>query len=361
MDDDELDLIPLHRAETRAPLAVDIHSLKRKTPELGGDGHQFFTGDGGEDIIVDEELFDEEDRLMLQDDMDKDAAAQQSKRLKVQESTQRELVARSALARKQRSKQLLSREEKRLAVVLKNKSLTNGELMARYANDEDTLISISVLSPFQSFVNETLGPEEPRIRCFGCTKGVGLARIAPRSIENLERQIREAIASQDVWTACVNISLNFRDEIMTPSNRDRRKGESEINMWTPRSIYDHLTKHTMEPSFVLFNAIMELRTHLEILNATAYRVPKEIYASGREIELTDYIIDEKRHRQRLETTKMLVQLYNCRPDKMAFSNAHFNTTTTPQYVIQPKLSAKDVSRETSIFSKTDLTAKSTLT
>lgn len=359
MSDDD-GLIPIYKPEARPPLPVDISTLKRKKPFDGADGHRIYSGANNEELVVDDELLSDDELLFDQDDVDFEDMAQNSKRQKLQESTTREMIARAQLAQKKRANQKLTRDQARLAVVLRTNDITNQDQLARFANDEENLITIPVKSPFQSFVNETLGPEEPRIRCFGCTKGVGLARIAPRSIANLERLIKETISTQDVWTSCVLISQYFEEEIRIPSNANRSKVEAELVQWSPRSIYDHLTSHTMEPSFVLFKSIMEIREHLQIISSSGlYRVPKEIYSTGRQIEVNDLIIDDKRHKQLMETTKVLTQLMNQKPDRMMFSNSNFNLHTTPQQIVVQKNSAKEVERQESIFRKTDLTEKST--
>jgi hypothetical protein len=105
---------------------------------------------------------------------------------------------------------------------------------------------------------------------------------------------------------------------------------------------------------------MELREHLQIITSSGlYRVPKEIYATGRPIELSDYVIDDKRHKQLIETTRALTQLMNQKPDKMMFNNANFSLHNTPQQIIVQKTSAKAVVAQDSIFRKTDLTEKTT--
>ena len=111
---------------------------------------------------------------------------------------------------------------------------------------------------------------------------------------------------------------------------------------------------------MLFTAIMKLRVHLRIIEgAGMYRVSKEVYASGREIEESDLIIDDKRHKQFLDTSKALTSMMKERPDKMIFSNANFNVNTVPQHIVVPKDTAKEVVRQKSVFTKTDLTQRHT--
>lgn len=359
MSEDDDDIIPLHKAESRPPLPIDVSLLKRKKADKSqGGGHRFFSGTNNDEYIVAEELLSEDELLGGQDEENQEEAAQASKRQRVQESTIREVIAESRLRTKRRARAKLTRDEKRLAVVLRKKSLTNADLQARYHNDQDSLITIGVLSPYESFVNETLGPSPPRRECFACMKGVGLARIAPRAIAHLQMQIKEALGTQEIWMACFHIELNFDEEIRIPSNAGRAKEEGEIQPWTARSIFDHFCEHTMEPSFVLHKQIKMCQLDLDIASGPGhYRVPKEVYASGREIEIADLIIDDKRHKQILDLRKQLVWLLSQVPEKMMFSNANFNLHTTPQHVIVPKASAKEVIRKESIFSKTDLTEK----
>ena len=238
MDEDD-GMIPLYKPTSRAPLPIDVSILKRKNPE-GSNGLQHFDNDG-EELIIDDELLDEDDLKYSVQEEDYTNNEARSKRQKVQESTVREMVAENALRRKKRAGHKLTRDEKRLAVVLRRQSLTNSDQMARYANDEDSLISIPVVSPFRSFVEETLGPERPRTQCFGCTKGVGRAGTTGRAIAGLERMIKETISTQDVWTACVMISEHYELEIRQPANANRSKQEAELLEWSERSVYDHLT------------------------------------------------------------------------------------------------------------------------
>jgi len=360
---DNDDLIPLFGHKPRAPLPVDFSTLKRKKPhpDNASDKNRFYRGANDEEVVIDEDLLSEDELLYGEQEDQYEEADSRTKRQRVQESTTREIIARTTIRQRERARQKLSRDQKRLAAVLRQQDLTNGDLLQRYANDEEHLISIPVKSPYQSFVTETLGPEEPRINCFGCTKGVGLARIAPRAIGNLERMIKETISTQDIWTACVMISQHYEEEIRIPSNAARNpKLEAELPQWSERSVHDHLTSHTLEPSFVLFKCIMEIREHLKIITSSGlYRVPKEVYASGRPIELSDLVIDDKRHKQFIETNKLLMQAMSQRPDRMMFNNSNYNLTSTPQQIVVQKTTAVAVEAQDSVFRRTDLTEKAT--
>lgn len=354
------ELLPLTRPQ-KAHLPFDISSLKRQSSKQPDSKRmRTYNNDEGDEIIIDAALLDDME-YALSDSEDEEIEQKQRSLSdkKKRERNQRSFIASEIVRSKRRGKQKLTTTESKLERVLTQSNYTNEDMAGALANDAYNLISAPVLSPFQSLVNKTLGPEQPRTACFGCTKGVGLARIAPRTISNLEMMIKDTIASQDIWVSCLMISQYFEEEIMIPSNASRRKGETEIQPWTERSIYDHLTKHVLEPSFVLYNCIMQLRNHIEIIaDSGLYKVPREIAEqSGREIDKTDLIIDPVRHKQLMETTKLLVQLMQQKPDTMMFSNSNFNMTSTPQRIITPKASATEVTHMKSIFTKTDLSKK----
>lgn len=363
------DLIPLRsREDALSTLPLDIENMKRKYKQQGPDPKRFRTyeNDDGDEYIVDKSLLPNDGYDMMSSESQDcvEEAAMGEKRMQTRrlaEQSARAFTAAEVVRAKERGKRRLSKAERQLRKTLSDKNYTNEDRAKALAQDEYNLVSLPAVSPAQAFINSILGPPPPITECFGCARGIGMARVAQRKISDLTQYIRDVISTQHVCIACIMVEEYFKTEIMIPSNSIVMKGEGQIPAWTARGVYEHLTRHVLEPSFVLYNCVLELRTHISvIMESGLYKYPREVVTvSDRTPGPADMIIDNTKHRQLMDSYKMLLQVMNQRPSDMLWSSTEFNTTSTSTLPISAKANAIEKVQMKSVFSQDNLAKKTT--
>lgn len=339
----------------------DILQLKRSSFDSVQESKRYkhYQDEYGGEIIIDkpEELYDGDFLQMMGEEKD---GQDTYKNAKNQEAQTRKYIAAELVRSKKRAKQKLSRAEAKLQKAIIQENKTNEDFREVYGNDPYTLVSVPIEPPLQAFINKTLGPEQPRSKCFGCTKGLGMAGIVPDAVEELTQYINEQIANQDIWVACIMISKKFEIMIRIPSNKGLKSSirkEKPIEEWSPRSVYDHLTKHILNPTYYLYNIQMQLRQHREIIMSSLYKVPREVQNdSNRPIEKSDIIVDESAHKKLMETISKELQVMDKKPEKMLWSNTNLSLRQTAGAVIRPKANTIQHVNFKSEFDRTDLSS-----
>jgi len=333
----------------------NLFTMKRSNERGAPDAkrQRVFTNSSGGHTYVDSVLMN--DNFDLGDDSDSeedeyDRNIRQLRESQLQESTSRGVRGAYILHDAKANKRQLTKGQKKLRKLIGQQNYTNDDLEEKLEHDDEGLVFVPAVTPKTALINSVLGPEEDRDDCYGCSRGVGLARVKQEKLNDLRGLILTLHGRTDVLKMCVLISEYFRTEIMEPSNANLRKGENKIEPWTPRGVYDHITRHMDAPDFVLSGMVRDLRDHLEILkNGQVYKVRAETARSRRKVHTSDIFVNKGGHKMMLETMNTIHKMLSSNPEKMMFHNSTFNIMKESPGVMSGKVSAEETTNLESIF------------
>lgn len=354
------------REEVPEPERPDLSRLKRVKQTGASDAKRtrWYEDDDGLEIYYEDadELVDPDELQDLSEEASEDNHNEERLRrlgaARTTEAASRLYRSHELLRINKGAKRKATTAQRKMERIIQQKNLATEDIQEMVARDDFRLVSVPEQRPSTKFIDRTLGVADERHICFGCTRGVGLARISQESIEKLEEQIVENLSAQNICVASIFISQSYEELIRIPSNHSLNKDELPLPEWTPRSVYDHLTSHTLEASFVLFNCVTSMREHLSIIEAGLYRVPVEVYRSNREITPSDLIVDPQRHKMYMETLRMLKEYMNQDSEKMMWSNERFNMSSAGGRAIRPKINAVRTLELDSVYTKTQIRNRS---
>lgn len=358
------DLVPLNPAEL--PDADDdgddiimpenLFKMKRGNDARAPDAkrQRVFTNSSGGHTYVDSALMQSDFDLPGESSEDEEDEYDRNIRLltenQLQESTSRGVRGASILNAARANKQQLTKGQKKIRKLIGQQNYTNDDLEEKLEHDDEGLVFVPAVTPKTALINSVLGPEEDRDDCYGCSRGVGLARVKQDKLNDLRSLILTLHGRTDILKMCVLVSEYFRTEIMEPSNANLRKGENSIEPWTPRGVYDHITKHMDAPDFVLSGMVRDLRDHLEILKTgQVYKVRAETARSKRRIQNSDIFVNKGGHKMMLETMNTIHKMLNSNPERMMFYNSTFNVMKETPGVMSGKVTAEETTNLESIF------------
>lgn len=365
MIDDEDDLVPLYGGyddEEEIVLPDNLFRMKRgaEFDNHNGKRQRVFTSAGGGQTFVDSDLLHTNLGLGDDDESDEndvhDRDIHRVEQARSQESMTRGVRGATILQTAKQTKQQLTKGQKKLRKLIGQQNYTNDDLVEKLENDDEGLVFAPAVTPKTSLINSVLGPEEEREDCYGCSRGVGLARVKQTKLNDLRQLIIDLHGRTEILRLCVLVSEWFRTEIMEPSNDDLRKSEMRIEQWTPRGVYDHISKHMDAPDFVLSGMVRDLREHLEILKSSSvYKVRAETARSRRKIHNQDIYVQQKSHKMMIETMNALHKMLNSNPEKMMFYNPTFNIMKDAPSVLASKDAdhVEETTRLESIFDMKD--------
>jgi hypothetical protein len=231
----------------------------------------------------------------------------------------------AALLESAREERQSSKGLSKLKSLIEKHNYTNDDLIDKLELDDEGIVFAPVVTPKTALTNAMLGPEEDREDCFGCSRGIGVVNVSSSALEDIRQLIIDLVGRTELSRVALLVSEYHRTEIMEPCNRNLRKGELEMRPWTPRAVYDHITKHMQSPDFIVSGMLSDLREHLEILRSTAvYKVRAETARSGRKIHNQDIFVQQRGHRMMMETMNQIQRLLVCNPERMLFYNSNFN-------------------------------------
>lgn len=184
--------------------------------------------------------------------------------------------------------------------------------------------------------------------CVACRRGAGGAAPVPiEALNNIIRNYAENRGYKDVEELAMDLEEMWEKTVRAPANANRRPGEEPIPIFTAEDILYHITKHDQDPSVWMCNALTILDNHLEqLVHSGVYRVPKSQTKphsySGRETEEfrrsymnseeryakirpQDIRVNENCHKMMLETMKMQMAIYKCKPQDMFLHNKYKQT------------------------------------
>jgi len=364
MDEDSHDLVPLYGGEEsdeEIVLPDNLFRMKRGADfgNPSGKRQRVFTTPSGGQTFVDSELL--QSNLGLDDDESEeengnDRDTRRLEQARMQESLSRGVRGATILQTAKQTKQQLTTGQKKLRKLIGQQNYTNDDLIEKLENDSEGLAFAPAVTPKTSLINSVLGPEEERDDCYGCSRGVGLTRVKQTKLNDLRQLILDLHGRTEILRLCVLVSEWFRTEIMEPCNADLRKTETKIEPWTPRGVYDHITKHMDSPDFVLSGMVRDLREHMEILKTgSVYKVRSETARSRRPIHNQDIYVQQRGHKMMIETMNTLHKLLSSNPEKMMFYNPTFNIVKDAPSVIASKSDGhvEETTRLESIFDLKD--------
>jgi len=272
-----------------------------------------------------------------------------------QESLQRGVRAADLIRDAESRKLPMARGQRKIYSIIKTKNYTNDDLVNKLELDDEGLAFASVLPPWESEIYKVLGPELDREECYGCSRGVGVARMDKTEILALRDVILDLYGTCHPLKYVALVYLYFRDKIMDPCNQKLRKGEALIQPWNPRSIWDHVTKHTSEPSFVLGNLLDFWRNHMRQIQASeVYKVSAEVARSGRALEPQDIRVRKRGHDMMKDCTDMILKIQVQNPEKMMFHNPAFNAVKANPGIIAPKENVYETTKLKSVWDNKEL-------
>jgi len=315
------------------------NAKRRKINFQNTDGVDLIIGPG----ILEDGNLNTDNELLNEFMSEYDIQEQNQIELRNQETMERGVKAISQLRNSEKNKEQLSKGQKKLKQILLGKNYTHDDLSEKIDIDDEGLLFIPVVPPQMAFVNSLLGPELKEEHCFGCNTGLNVASVSHGKIEDLRQLIIDLYGRSPSWKVALLVSEYYRTEIMKPSNKDIRDGEIPLKEWSPRSVYDHITTHMYDPSFVLSGILSSLREHEMIIKCSSlYKIRSEQIQTRRPIDLQDIYVSKTGHKMLLDTYSMMIRIMNSKPERMLFgNNTTMDLTKEPPGIVRKKANIKN--------------------
>lgn len=239
---------------------------------------------------------------------------------------------------------------RKLRRIMQSQNLTNDELLYGLENDEEGLRWVPALNPETSLEHSLMKSHNPLDSCYGCERGVGVARVTQEKLVELHKLIIDLFPTTHITHLCVLISEWFEENIKNEFNRRPAKHLAPLQSWTPSSIYEHLTYHMTEASFIHNRLLRDIYQHYRVvLYREVYRVPAELVQPGSKVGLTDLRVAKRGHDMLMQSAKMVLEILSKKPETMSHYNEHFNVAQEYTAPVNRKANAKTAAKTTSIF------------
>lgn len=85
----------------------------------------------------------------------------------------------------------------------------------------------------------------------------------------IDYQITTTMSLKDI---CQQAHTKFKEEIWMPNRHKKDKYGRRMPMWRTKSIYEHLTKHTMSPRVQMMLQLRELRRERELCTKMQWKI-----------------------------------------------------------------------------------------
>jgi len=221
--------------------------------------------------------------------------------------------------------------------------------------DDEGLAFASIVSPDVDTINRVLGPEVDQEECWGCSRGVNVARINKDDLKEMREMMLDLYPTCHILKFVALIYCHFREKIMKPTNEKRRKGEAPIEEWSPRSIYDHVTKHSPEPTFVVKQLLDDWRENYKLIrNNETFKVSTEVARRGTKPDPSDIRVRKRGVDMLKIATDMILKLETADPEKLLFHNPNFNLEKDTPGVIAPKTNVVETTKPRSVWENKEL-------
>jgi hypothetical protein len=215
---------------------------------------------------------------------------------------------------------------KRVSRTMRRQMETYSDVRWKIDNDDEAFGWHPAPSPdinrLHKFIGKFVTDEDSE--CFGCQRGIGMERVKHSVMLELKDFITESFGRMQLDELCLQTHEWFEDNIRARFNSNLAKGQNEIPQWTVPSIFEHITMHCTESTFIHWEMLKALVTEFRVLRDNAlYKVKVEALNSGRELGYADMYPSQIAHKMMLETINAILHLEGKDPKMMANYNKNF--------------------------------------
>lgn len=298
-----------------------IYRLKRTPDVFSGSGkRQKVFHSGGVTHFVDEDLMPKDDG---EEDNAEGLSDEEEQRMKESQEHAFSLAKRVMIASITRSHTAGSRK---IARTMRRQMETYDDVRWRINNDEEGCGWYPVPSPQIHRLHKFIGKhvDDADIECYGCTRGIGIERVEHEVIRELKNFITESFGRMELDELCTQTYEWFEDNIRGRFNIGLGKGENPIKPWSVPSIFEHITMHCNESTFLHWEMLRALHTHFRIIrDNSAYKAKVEALQSGRELSIADIHPSQAGHKMLLDSIKAITDLEAKDPRLMSNFNKNW--------------------------------------
>lgn len=315
-----------------------IYRMKRSGDVFSGAGkRQKVFHNAGVTHYIDEDLMPE--RSEDESDEDNGLSQEDEARFKEMQEHAFSSAKRVMLASMTRSHTPGSRK---IARTMRRQLETYDDVRWKINNDDEAFGWHAVPSPQINRLHKFIGRhvDSADVECYGCQRGIGIERVDHSVIRDLRNFIVDSFGRMELDELCVQTHEWFEDNIRSRFNAHLGKGENEIKPWTVPSIFEHITMHCTESTFLHWEMLRALHTHLRIVrDNNTYKAKVEALQSGRELTNADIYPSQVGHKMLLETIKAITDLESKDPKLMHNYNKTFAPATNVIGAIAPKVAS----------------------
>lgn len=319
-----------------APSGVpaSIYRLKRSSDVVSQAGkRQKVFHNGGMTHYVDEDLMPEQSE---EEDEADELSPEEEARLKEMQEHAFSSAKRIMIASMTRSHTAGSRK---IARTMRRQLETYEDVRWKINNDEEAFGWHPVPSPQINRLHKFIGKhvDSDDLECYGCARGLGVERVDHAVIQDLRKFIVDSFGRMELDELCVQTHEWFEDNIRSRFNKNLGKGQNEIKPWTVPSIFEHITMHCSESTFLHWEMLRALHTHFRIVrDNNAYKTKVETLLSGRPMSNADIFPSQVGHKMLLETVKAITDLESKDPRLMHNYNKSFPAAANVMGAVAPK-------------------------
>lgn len=316
-----------------------IYRLKRSGDVFSGAGkRQKVFHNAGVTHYIDEDLMPEHSS---EEDSEEDSGMSREDEARFKEMQEHAFSSakRVMLASMTRSHTAGSRK---IARTMRRQLETYDDVRWKINNDDEAFGWHAVPSPQINRLHKFIGRhvDSADTECYGCQRGIGIERVDHSVIRDLRNFIVDSFGRMELDELCVQTYEWFEDNIRSRFNANRGKGENEIKPWTVPSIFQHITMHCTESTFLHWEMLRALHTHLRIVrDNNAYKAKVEALQSGRELSNADIYPSQVGHKMLLETIKAITDLESKDPKLMHNYNKSFAPAVNVMGAIASKVAS----------------------
>lgn len=316
-----------------------IYRLKRSGDVFSGAGkRQKVFHNAGVTHYIDEDLMPERSS---EEDSEEDSGMSREDEARFKEMQEHAFSSakRVMLASMTRSHTAGSRK---IARTMRRQLETYDDVRWKINNDDEAFGWHAVPSPQINRLHKFIGRhvDSADVECYGCQRGIGIERVDHSVIRDLRNFIVDSFGRMELDELCVQTHEWFEDNIRARFNASIGKGENEIKPWTVPSIFHHITMHCTESTFLHWEMLRALHTHLRIVrDNNAYKAKVEALQSGRELGNADIYPSQVGHKMLLETIKAITDLESKDPKLMHNYNKTFAPAVNVMGAIAPKVAS----------------------
>jgi len=243
---------------------------------------------------------------------------------------------------------------RKIRQTMQSQNLTNEDLVETLDNDDECLRWAPVVNPETSLVHNVLKANTNLDSCYGCSRGIGVTRVTHDKLQDLRQMIVDLFPTTHITVVCILVSEWFETEIKEQFNRKPVKGMALLESWSPASIYEHITYHMTEASFIHNKLLRDMIQHYRVvLYREVYRVPAEYARPGNRIKLSQMRVAKRGHDMLIQSAKMVLEILSKKPETMSNYNPKFNIAQEYTGPLNLKAGTSTISKNVSIFDDID--------